>query len=174
MDGSHRPRAAGQRRRRPGVHSAAAGRRAARHAASPRGSGSHAPEPRTAPGGSHARTSRSSAGQARRRAAARERMLQRRRRSLGALSLLVLAVTFAITLTRPAPQRAEAAARTPVRDVPATVYAGGVRVPAGAAASGVSAAEMTQLAGGGFALTARPPTWTQPKGASDPPAAGGP
>jgi hypothetical protein len=92
-------------------------------------------------------------------------MLQRRRRSLGALSLLVLAVTFAITLTRPAPQRAEAAARTPVRDVPATVYAGGVRVPAGAAASGVSAAEMTQLAGGGFALTARPPTWTQPKGA---------
>jgi lipoprotein-anchoring transpeptidase ErfK/SrfK len=91
-------------------------------------------------------------------------MLQRRRRSLGALSLLVLAVTVAITLTRPAPQQAEAAARTPIRDVPATVYAAAETVPAGAAASGVSAAEMTQPAGGAFALTARPPTWTQPKG----------
>jgi lipoprotein-anchoring transpeptidase ErfK/SrfK len=91
-------------------------------------------------------------------------MLQRRRRSLGALSLLVLAVTVAITLTRPAPQAAEAAARTPIRDVPATVYAATATVPAGAAASGVSSAEMTQPAGGAFALTARPATWTQPKG----------
>jgi L,D-transpeptidase catalytic domain len=92
-------------------------------------------------------------------------MLQRRRRSLGALSLVVLAVTVAITLTRPGPQPAEAAARLSTQDVPATVYAAAPKVPAGAAASGLSAAEMTQPAGGGYALTARPVTWTQPPGA---------
>ena len=111
---------AGQRRRRSGAHAEPSG---PRHAASSHAGGSHAPPPRTSPGGSHARATPS---QAWRRAAARERMLQRRRRSLGALSLLVLAVTVAITLTRPSPQPAAAASQDAVRTartVPATVYA---------------------------------------------------
>jgi lipoprotein-anchoring transpeptidase ErfK/SrfK len=161
MDGSHRTRSAGQRRRRPGVHTDVLG---PRHAAAQRSAGSHAPPPRTSPGGSHSRFTPS---QARRRTAARERMLERRRRSLGALSLLVLAVTVVITLTRPGPQQAAAASRTVTQDVPVAVYASQVDadVPAGAASSGASAAELTQPAGRSFALTEQPRTWTQPAGA---------
>jgi lipoprotein-anchoring transpeptidase ErfK/SrfK len=95
-------------------------------------------------------------------------MLERRRRSLGALSLLVLAVTVVITLTRPSPQPAAAAARSDLRDVPVTVYTGQdpAGPPAGALASGASAAELTPPAGGAVALTAKPRTWTQPAGAT--------
>jgi lipoprotein-anchoring transpeptidase ErfK/SrfK len=97
-------------------------------------------------------------------------MLQRRRRSLGALSLLVLAVTVTITLTRPSPQPAAAASQDAVhtaRTVPATVYASQAStVPAGASANGADAAELTEPAGGKVALTAKPATWTQPAGAT--------
>lgn len=95
-------------------------------------------------------------------------MLQRRRRSLGALSLLVMAVTVLITLTRPGPPHAEAAAQTPtLLNVPAGVYSGGVTtVPAGAAADGLAAAQLTAPNGNAVALTAKPATWTQPRGAT--------
>lgn len=95
-------------------------------------------------------------------------MMQRRRRSLGALSLLVMAVTVLITLTRPGPPHAEAAAQTPtLRNVPAGVYSGGVTtVPAGAAADGLAAAQLTAPEGNAVALTAKPVTWTQPRGAT--------
>jgi lipoprotein-anchoring transpeptidase ErfK/SrfK len=100
-------------------------------------------------------------------------MMQRRRRSLGALSLLIMAVTVVITLTRPAPPRAEAAAQTgaahtPVlHDVPAQVYSGGnVSLPAGAATGDLAAAQLTVPAGNAVAATAQPVTWTQPPGAT--------
>jgi lipoprotein-anchoring transpeptidase ErfK/SrfK len=102
-------------------------------------------------------------------------MLQRRRRSLGALSLLVMAVTVVITLTRPAPPQAQAALQattdvtttTLLRDVPARVYSGGARsMPAGAAATDLAAAQLTVPAGNAVAATAQPVTWTQPRGAT--------
>jgi hypothetical protein len=52
--------------------------------------------------------------------------------------------------------------------VPATVYVPqpGASVPAGAAAFGATAAELTQPPGAAFARTAKPRTWTQPRGAT--------
>ena len=54
------------------------------------------------------------------------------------------------------------------RDVPADGLrpGSGSSAPAGASASGASAAELTEPAGGAFALTAKPRTWTQPRGAT--------
>ncbi len=116
--------------------------------------------------GTQARTGRRDPQVARSRTAARERMLQRRRRSVGALSLLVLAVTVAITLTRPAPQPAEAAARTSTAVVPVGVYTPNptTGVPPGAAARGASAAELTAPVGGTAqpVTPAKKATWTHP------------
>lgn len=97
--------------------------------------------------------------------------MQRRRRSLGGLSLLVMVVTVLITLTRPAPQHAEAAAQAAqtrtLRAVPAGVYSGGGQsLPAGAATGALAASQLTVPAGGAVALTAKPVTWTQPPGAT--------
>jgi lipoprotein-anchoring transpeptidase ErfK/SrfK len=97
--------------------------------------------------------------------AAHERMLQRRRRSLGVLSLVVLTVTFAITLTRQAPQQASAAARTPTQVVPVGVFSPAATVPAGAAVAGASAADLTAGTSGTVAKLSKSKTWNQPGGA---------
>jgi lipoprotein-anchoring transpeptidase ErfK/SrfK len=102
-----------------------------------------------------------------RRTAARERMLQRRRRSLGALSLMVLAVTFAVTLTRQTPERAAAVSRTPTNVESVGVFSPSATAPGGAAVAGSSAADLTP-AGTSETLTkaVKPKTYNQPKGAT--------
>jgi lipoprotein-anchoring transpeptidase ErfK/SrfK len=96
-------------------------------------------------------------------------MLARRRRSLGVLSLLVLAVTVVITITRPSPQLAAAASRDVPQTVPVGVYsANAASVPPGADADGVSAALLSVPTGGAApesSTTSVPATWTQPAGA---------
>ncbi len=139
-------------------------RHARRHAgaAAPVSRRTTAPQHRAAP-----RPITVSDAQARRRAAARERMLARRRRSLVVLSLVVLAVTVVITITRPSPQRAEAAARDVPHTVPAGVYsANPASVPPGADADRVSAALLSVPATGAGSAAAAPVTWTRPAGAT--------
>jgi hypothetical protein len=93
-------------------------------------------------------------------------MLQRRRRSLGALSMLVLAVTVVITLTRPSPQEAVAASRDVVKTAPTSVYSSNAAstLPPGAAADQAAAAllsvPVTPVA------KPKPVTYTQPAGAT--------
>jgi lipoprotein-anchoring transpeptidase ErfK/SrfK len=95
-------------------------------------------------------------------------MLQRRRRSLGALSMLVLAVTVVITLTRPSPQEAVAASRDVSANVPASVYSANAAttLPPGAAADQAAAALLSVPVTPATTLAAKPATWTQPAGAT--------
>jgi hypothetical protein len=164
MDGSHRTRSTGQPRRRSGVHGQPVG---ARHVARTSAGLTTHPGPTAGPSISIGPTRRTASRRVERRSVARERMLQRRRRSLGALSFLVLVVTVAITLTRPSPQRAEAATATPTPAAAVGVYTQSAAsdVPAGAAANGVAAAELTAPAEG-TAQPVKPRTWTQPAGAT--------
>ncbi len=135
--------------------------------AGPRHARRHAPRPEP-PAPVTAQARRRAAA----RAAARERMMARRRRSLGVLSLLVLAVTVVITITRPTPQEAVAAARDAPHDVPVGVYSANTSsVPPGADADRVSAALLsvpaeTGASAGAGAGAAVPVTWTRPAGAT--------
>jgi lipoprotein-anchoring transpeptidase ErfK/SrfK len=95
-------------------------------------------------------------------------MMQRRRRSLGALSLLVLAVTIVMTLTRPSPQEAVAASRDRTAEVPVGVFSqrAAATVPPGADADQASTAELSVPVQAAVVSTPRPVTYTQPAGAT--------